>query len=116
MSTLGALVLGVSFLAWKTHAVPFVKGSPTVLSQEASYVFGSLAGRVGYYFVQGATMLILYTGANTSFNGFPNLASFVARDAFLPRQLTRRGHRLVFSNGIMILAVVSRAPRRATHG
>ncbi len=54
-------------------------------------------------------MLILYTGANTSFNGFPNLASFVAEDAYLPRQLTRRGHRLVFSNGIIILTVVSLA-------
>ena len=109
MSTiLGCLVLGVSFLAWKTHAVPYLGGSPTVLSQEASFVFGhSLAGRIGYYCVQGATMLVLYTGANTSFNGFPNLASFVAQDAFLPRQLTRRGHRLVFSNGIMILAATS---------
>ncbi len=109
MSTiLGSLVLGVSFLAWRTHATPFVGGSPTVLSQEARYVFGNaLIGKIGYYFVQAASMLILYTGANTSFNGFPNLASFVAEDAFLPRQLTRRGHRLVFSNGIMILAVVS---------
>ncbi|MHB1781199.1 MAG: amino acid permease [Acidimicrobiales bacterium] len=109
MSTvLGTLVLGVSLLAWRTHAVPFVSGSPTVLSQEARDVFGSsIAAKVGYYFVQAATMLILYTGANTSFNGFPNLASFVAKDAFLPRQLTRRGHRLVFSNGIIILATVS---------
>jgi amino acid transporter len=107
-SILGSLVLGVSFLAWKTHAVPFTGGSPTVLSQEAHFVFGnSVLGRVGYYFVQGATMLVLYTGANTSFNGFPNLASVVARDAFLPRQLTRRGHRLVFSNGIIILTAAS---------
>jgi amino acid transporter len=111
MSTiLGSLVLGVSFLAWKTHAVPFTNGSPTVLSQEVRYVLGgSLPAKIGYYFVQAATMLILYTGANTSFNGFPNLANFVAKDAFLPRQLTRRGHRLVFSNGIIILAIVSTA-------
>jgi amino acid transporter len=109
MSTvLGSLVLGVSLLAWKTHAVPFVSGSPTVLSQEASDVFGATVfGKFGYYFVQGSTMLILYTGANTSFNGFPNLASFVAKDAFLPRFLTRRGHRLVFSNGIMILTAIA---------
>ena len=53
-----------------------------------------------------ATMLILFTGGNTSFNGFPYLASFVAADSFLPRQLTRRGHRLAFSNGIIVLAVV----------
>jgi amino acid transporter len=109
MSTvLGTLVLGVSVLAWRTHAVPFTIGSPTVLSQEARDVFGAtIVGKVGFYFVQGATMLILYTGANTSFNGFPNLASFVAQDAYLPRQLTRRGHRLVFSNGILVLAVIS---------
>jgi hypothetical protein len=56
-----------------------------------------------------ATVLILWTGANTSFNGFPYLASFVARDHFLPRQLTRRGHRLAFSNGIIVLAVVGLA-------
>ncbi len=50
-------------------------------------------------------MLILFTGGNTSFNGFPYLASFVAGDSFLPRQLTKRGHRLAFSNGIFVLAV-----------
>jgi hypothetical protein len=57
--------------------------------------------------VQLATLLILYTGGNTSFNGFPFLASFVAGDRFLPRQLTKRGHRLTFSNGIIVLAVVA---------
>lgn len=107
-SVLGFLVLGVSFLAWKTHAVPYVLGSPTVLSQEAKYVFGTnLFGKICFYFIQAVTMLILYTGANTSFNGFPNLASFVAKDAFLPKALTKRGHRLVFSNGILILTVAA---------
>jgi amino acid transporter len=107
---LGALVSGVSLLAHITHAVPYTLGSPTVLSQEAEYVFGSTwIGKFGYYFVQGATMLILWTGGNTSFNGFPNLASFVAGDSFLPRQLTRRGHRLVFSNGIILLTVAAEA-------
>jgi amino acid transporter len=107
-TVLGTLVLGVSYIAFVTHAVPFATGSPTVLSQEAGYVFGGGPfGRFGFYAVQASTMLILYTGANTSFNGFPNLASFVAQDAFLPRQLTRRGHRLVFSNGIIILATIS---------
>ena len=48
-------------------------------------------------------MLILYTGGNTSFNGFPYLCNFVANDQFLPRQLTKRGHRLAFSNGILVL-------------
>lgn len=107
-SVLGFLVLGVSFLAWRTHAVPYLLGSPTVLSQEAKYVFGTnLFGKVCFYFIQAVTMLILYTGANTSFNGFPNLASFVAKDAFLPKALTKRGHRLVFSNGILILTVLA---------
>jgi amino acid transporter len=111
MSTiLGTLVLGVSLLAYFTHAVPFDHGTPTVISQEAKYVFGQTpVGQALYYYVQGVTMLILWTGGNTSFNGFPNLASFVAEDAYLPRQLTRRGHRLVFSNGIIILAVLSGA-------
>ena len=57
--------------------------------------------------VQLATMLILYTGGNTSFNGFPFLANYVATDQYLPRQLTKRGHRLAFSNGIIVLGVVS---------
>ncbi len=106
--TLGTLVTGVSIIAWRTHAIPFITGSPTVLSQEASLVFGhSILGRIGFYAVQGATMLILYTGANTSFNGFPNLVSFVAADGFLPPSLAKRGHRLVFSNGILILAGVA---------
>ncbi|GAB2702309.1 APC family permease [Kitasatospora kifunensis] len=107
-ATLGALVLGVSVLAWKTHAVPFSSGSPTVLAQEAHLVFGQSGfGSVMFAFVQVATALILYTGGNTSFNGFPFLASFVAEDSFLPRQLTIRGHRLAFSNGIIVLTGVS---------
>ena len=52
-------------------------------------------------------MLILILAANTSFTGFPFLASFAAEDSYLPRQLTRRGHRLVFSTGIIVLTVVS---------
>ena len=80
-----------------------------MLSQEAKLIFGGGAGRILFYFVQFATALILFTGGNTSFNGFPFLASFVAQDAFLPRWLTKRGHRLVFSNGIIVLTVVSLA-------
>jgi amino acid transporter len=105
---LGTLVAGISWLAHVTHAAPFVGGVPTVLSQEAKLVFGhSPAGHALWILVQAATALILYTGGNTSFNGFPFLASFVADDAFLPRWLTKRGHRLVFSNGIVVLAVLS---------
>ena len=105
---LGFLVLGTSILAHLTHAVPFEAGTPTVVSQEVRYVLGSTwVGSALFYVVQAATVLILFTGGNTSFNGFPYLASFVAGDSFLPRQLTKRGHRLAFSNGIFVLAVVA---------
>ena len=107
---LGFLVAGVSWLAHETHAVAYQTGSPTVISQVAKAVLGtSAAGHVGFLLVQLATMLILYTGANTPFNGFPFLANFVAADGFLPRWLTKRGHRLAFSNGIVVLTVASLA-------
>src|SRR5262249_10573685 len=105
---LGTLVAGVSWLAHVTHATPYTSGVPTVISQEAKLGFGlGVIGHVMFILVQAATALILYTGGNTSFNGFPFLASFVAEDAFLPRWLMKRGHRLVFSNGIVVLAVLS---------
>ena len=79
-----------------------------MLAQEAALVFGSTpAGQIMFYTLQAATAAVLFTGGNTSFTGFPFLASFVAEDSFLPRWLTRRGHRLVFSNGIILLAVLS---------
>lgn len=112
---LGFLVAGVSWLAHVTHAAPYAAGYPSVISQEARIVFGSsTGGHVLYIIVQAASALILYTGANTSFNGFPYLASFVAADSFLPRQLTKRGHRLAFSNGIIVLTVASVALLAAT--
>ncbi len=105
---LGTLVAGISWLAHATHAAPYVSGVPTVISQEARVVFGhTLFGSIMFFVVQAVTALILYTGGNTSFNGFPFLANFVAEDAFLPRWLTKRGHRLVFSNGIVVLTVLS---------
>ena len=107
-SVLAFLVLGVTLIAHWTHATPYVSGSPSVVSQEVKYVLGT--GPIGhflYYVVQFATMLILYTGGNTSFNGFPFLANFVAEDSYLPKQLTRRGHRLAFSNGIIVLTIVA---------
>jgi amino acid transporter len=103
---LGTLVAGISALAYLTHAAPYKVGYPTVISQEADIVFGS-AGHFMFYVVQAVTALILYTGGNTSFNGFPFLTSFVAEDSFLPRQLMKRGQRLVFSNGIIVLTVLS---------
>ena len=105
---LGILVAGISWLAHATHATPYTLGYPTVLAQEANVVFGS-AGHFMFYVVQAATALILYTGGNTSFNGFPFLTSYVAGDSFLPRWLLKRGHRLVFSNAIIVLAVTSLA-------
>jgi len=105
---LGVLVAGISWLAHATHATPYVAGYPTVLAQEAKQVFGgTFVGQAGFLLVQAATMLILYTGGNTSFNGFPFLTSYVAGDSFLPRWLLKRGHRLVFSNAIILLTVVS---------
>jgi amino acid transporter len=107
-STIGALFLAVSVLAALTHAVPFSSGTPTVLSEIGHLVFGGgSAGSIGFYSLQFSTALILILGANTSFNGFPLLVSFIARDSFLPRRLTGRGHRLVYSNGILMLAALS---------
>ena len=75
----------------------------TVLAQVASAVFG--AGSIGFYAIQAFTAAILVLAANTSFNGFPGLASILARDRYLPRQFHARGDRLVFSNGIVLLAL-----------
>jgi len=105
-SIVAFLIAGISWLAHVTHAIPYEAGYPTVLAQEASTVFGH-DGHFMYFVVQAATALILFTGGNTSFSGFPFLASFVAGDSFLPRWLTKRGHRLVLSNGIIVLTVVS---------
>ena len=114
---LGFLLAGVAFLAYVTHATPYLTEYPSVLSQIARAVFGrGTLGDVFYILVQAATAAILFTGANTSFNGFPALASFVAEDRFLPRQLTKRGHRLVFSNGIITLAALSVALLLTTGG
>ncbi|MGX7681167.1 amino acid permease [Jatrophihabitans sp. DSM 45814] len=105
---LGTLVLGISYLAFETHATPYVHGSPTVISQVTQAAFGDAwYGHSAWVIVQIATALILITGANTPFTGFPFLASFIAEDSFLPRQLTRRGHRLAFSNGIIVLTAIA---------
>src|SRR5208282_4834826 len=91
-----------------THAFPYASGYPSMLSEIARAVFGNgVIGKVLYFLVQAATALILYTGGNTSFNGFPALTSFVAEDSFLPRPLMKRGQRLVFSNGIITLTVLA---------
>jgi amino acid transporter len=105
---LGLLLAGVSWLAVVTHATPYADEYPSMLSEIARAVFGQgLIGNVLYFLVQASSAAILFTGANTGFNGFPALASFVAEDRFLPRPLTKRGHRLVFSNGIITLTVLA---------
>jgi amino acid transporter len=104
-SLLGAMFLGLSVLAAKVHTAPYESGTPTVISQIGKLVYGdSVGGHILYYALQAGTMLILVLAANTSFADFPRLASFHAGDNFMPRQLTKRGHRLVFSNGILFLA------------
>jgi Amino acid permease len=114
---LGFLVAGVSYLAYATHSAPYAAGYPSVLSEVARAVFGGGAiGQIMYLMVQVSTAAILFTGGNTSFNGFPALANFVAEDRFLPGQLTTRGHRLVFSNGIIVLTVLSVALLIGTGG
>jgi len=105
---LGIMFFGLSTLAAKVHAAPFEKGTPTVISQVGKLVYGtSPIGHLLFYALQAGTMLILVLAANTSFADFPRLASFAATDRFMPRQLAKRGHRLVFSNGIISLAAVA---------
>jgi amino acid transporter len=114
---LAFLLAGVAWLAHITHAFPYANGYPSMLSEIARAVFGNgPIGKALYFLVQAATALILYTGGNTSFNGFPALASFVAEDSFLPRPLMKRGHRLVFSNGIIALTVLAVALLIGTGG
>ena len=107
-SIVAFLIAGISWLAHVTHAVPYQNGFPTVVSQEAKLIFGSsIAGQIMFYVLQLGAIAILFTGGNTSFSGFPFLTSFVAEDSFLPRWLSKRGHRLVFSNGIIVLTVLA---------
>ena len=102
---LGTLVLGVSWFAHKIYAMPYESGTPTVISQIAKSIVGDgVFGQVMFIMVQLATMLILFAGANTTYSAFPILVNFVASDGYLPRQLTKRGHRLAFSNGILLLS------------
>ena len=104
-SVLGVMFLGLSILAARTQTVPHENGTPTVISLVGEAVYGKgPIGHILYYMLQAGTMLILVLAANTSFADFPRLASFHAGDNFMPRQFMVRGHRLVFSNGIIFLA------------
>lgn len=101
---LTTMFLGTSVMAYLYHVHP--KLSETVISQFARIMFTGSLGWF-YYVVQAATAAILVLAANTAFADFPRLSSLLARDRFLPRQFANRGDRLVFSNGIVILAVFS---------
>ena len=96
------LFLGTTTLASLFGVVPH--DQETVVSQLARAVFGT---GFMYYFVQGVSVVILLLAANTAFADFPRLAFFMARDGYLPRPFGNRGDRLVFSNGVVLLACVA---------
>jgi len=119
LAIMGALAIvmfaGITALAVVTHVhmaenpalltgLPEGQAQKTALSQIGLAVFGS---GPAFYALQAFTAAILVLAANTAYNGFPVLASLLARDGHLPRQLGRRGDRLVFSNGIVLLAAVA---------
>jgi len=100
---LGMLFIGITFLAGEIHALP--SEGETVISQLARTVFDSRGSL--YLMLIAATTIILIMAANTSFADFPRLSALVAGDGFLPRQFTYRGSRLVFSRGIVALALLA---------
>jgi amino acid transporter len=97
-----SLFVGITFLATHLELIPHEGES--VLSQMTRSVTG---GGFLYFWVQAFTALILFLAANTGYQDFPRLSSFLARDGFLPRWMQNRGDRLVFSSGIVVLALVS---------
>jgi amino acid transporter len=99
---LAVMFIGTSVMAYLYGVHP--SENETVISQFARIIFTGPMGWF-YYVIQGTTAFILVLAANTSFADFPRLASLLARDRFLPRQFATRGDKLVFSNGIIILAV-----------
>jgi amino acid transporter len=103
---LGSLFLGVSFLAWHYGAIPREGQAETVLSLLANGVFGR---SWFFYAIQFTTCAILVVAANTSYADFPRLTMLLAQDRFLPRQFANIGDRLVFTNGILVLALLASA-------
>lgn len=100
---LGSLLLGITFLSYQIQAVP--SEAETIISQLARTVFG---GRGFLYLAEiGATMVILVMAANTANADFPRLSALVASDRYMPHQMTYRGNRLVYSYGIVMLAVIA---------
>jgi amino acid transporter len=100
---LGVLFLGITFLSGQIDAIP--SEAETVISQLARTTFESRNWL--YLGTIAATTVILVMAANTSFAGFPRLSALLAEDGFLPRQMAYRGSRLVYSRGIMVLALLA---------
>jgi len=100
---LATLFLSISFLASHVGTVP--SEAETVISQLGRTIFGGRG--VPYLMIITATTIILIMAANTAFADFPRLSALAAGDGFLPRQLTFRGSRLVYSNGIITLSVIA---------
>ncbi len=103
-SILGALFFGIAVLAGRLK--PTLSDTETILSQMGRGVFGGSHNPL-YILLQASTVAILSLSANTSFADFPRLSSIIATDGFLPHQLANRGDRLVYSNGILLLALSS---------
>lgn len=98
-----SMFLGITYLANKFDVLP--SQTETVISQIARNVTGTTG--VFYYLVQTMTSVILLMAANTSFSGFPRLASVLAKEKYIPTSFANLGDRLAFSNGIVLLAVIS---------
>jgi amino acid transporter len=99
---LASLFMGITFLA--SHGGIQPKTDETIVSQLARLTFGT--GTL-YYALQIGTMLLLVLAANSAFAAFPQLASILARDGYMPRQMATFGDRLVFSNGIIVLGIIA---------
>jgi amino acid transporter len=101
-----AVIAHVHITSDNAHLIGFGGGEQkTVIAQLGAAVFGGSS--VGFYLLQAFTAAILVLAANTAFNGFPILASILGQDGYLPRQFARRGDRLVYSNGIVLLALLA---------
>jgi hypothetical protein len=101
-----SLFAGITYVSTSLHLIPYEQES--ILSQMTRAITdGMPGGRILYYWVQIFTMLILVLAANTGYQDFPRLSSFLAKDGFMPRWMQNRGDRLVFNGGIMTLAIIS---------
>jgi amino acid transporter len=102
-----AMLSGVKYTEFTCDLVGFAncetEPQRTVIAQVAAASFGGDTS-IGFFVVQAATALVLVLAANTAFNGFPMLGNVLAQDSYMPRQLRTRGDKLVYSNGILLLA------------